>query len=118
MDLSLNLKAVISQRLVKSKDGKRVPAVEIMLLTTFVAELIQKGDIHAVKEAMEQGNERGMQTFDQALYKLYKDGLITLEEALANADSRNNLSLKIRLSESGSVGGGSGAMSISDEEFF
>ncbi len=117
MDLSLNLKAVISQRLVKSKDGKRVPAVEIMLLTTFVAELIQKGDIHAVKEAMEQGNERGMQTFDQALYRLYKDGLITLEEALANADSRNNLSLKIRLSESGSVGS-SGAMSISDEEFF
>ncbi len=117
MDLSLNLKAVISQRLVKSKDGKRVPAVEIMLLTTFVAELIQKGDVHAVKEAMEQGNERGMQTFDQALYRLYKDGLITLEEALANADSRNNLSLKIRLSESGSVGS-SGAMSISDEEFF
>jgi twitching motility protein PilU len=95
-----------------------VPAVEIMLLTTFVAELIQKGDIHAVKEAMEQGNERGMQTFDQALYKLYKDGKVTLEEALANADSRNNLSLKIRLSESGNVEGGSGAMAISDEEFF
>ncbi len=118
MDLSLNLKAVISQRLVKSKDGRRVPAVEIMLLTTFVAELIQKGDIHAVKEAMEQGNERGMQTFDQALYKLYKEGKITLEEALANADSRNNLSLKIRLSESGNVDGDNAAMAISDEEFF
>lgn len=117
MDLSLNLKAVVSQRLVKSKDGKRVPAVEIMLLTTFVAELVQKGDIHAVKEAMEQGNERGMQTFDQALYKLYKDGKITLDEALANADSRNNLSLKIRLSESGNVDSG-GAMAITDEEFF
>ena len=86
MDLSLNLKAVISQRLIKSKDGKRVPAVEIMLLSSFVAELIQKGDIHAVKEAMEHGNERGMQTFDQALYKLYKEGRITQEEALANAD--------------------------------
>ncbi|WP_260295081.1 PilT/PilU family type 4a pilus ATPase [Sedimenticola hydrogenitrophicus] len=118
MDLSLNLKAVVSQRLIKSKDGRRVPAVEIMLLTTFVAELIQKGDIHAVKEAMEQGNERGMQTFDQALYKLYKDGKVTLEEALANADSRNNLSLKIRLAESGNVEGNSGAMAISDEEFF
>lgn len=104
MDLSLNLKAVISQRLIKSKDGKRVPAVEIMLLSTFVAELIQKGDIHAVKEAMEHGNERGMQTFDQALYKLYREGRITQEEALANADSRNNLSLRMRLDESGSVG--------------
>jgi len=117
MDLSLNLKAVISQRLVKSKDGKRVPAVEIMLLSTFVAELIQKGDIHSVKEAMEQGNERGMQTFDQALYQLYKEGQITQEEALRNADSRNNLSLRIRLDESGSVGTGSG-LSIHDEEFF
>lgn len=117
MDLSLNLKSVISQRLIKSKDGKRVPAVEIMLLTTFVAELIQKGDIHAVKEAMEQGTERGMQTFDQALYILYKDGQITLEEALANADSRNNLSLKIRLAESGNVEG-KASMSISEEDFF
>jgi twitching motility protein PilU len=103
MDLSLNLKAVVSQRLIKSTDGQRVPAVEIMLLSTFVAELIQKGDIHAVKEAMEQGTERGMQTFDQALYKLYKEGRITLENALANADSRNNLSLKIRLDESGNI---------------
>ncbi len=103
MDLSLNLKAVISQRLIKSTDGQRVPAVEIMLLSTFVAELIQKGDIHAVKEAMEQGTERGMQTFDQALYKLYKSGQISLENALGNADSRNNLSLKIRLDESGDI---------------
>ncbi len=117
MDLSLNLKAVISQRLVKSKDGKRVPAVEIMLLSTFVAELIQKGDIHTVKEAMEQGNERGMQTFDQALYKLYKAGKITQEEALRNADSRNNLALRIRLDESGNVSTPKG-MEIHQEEFF
>ncbi len=103
MDLSLNLRAVVSQRLIKSTDGQRVPAVEIMLLSTFVAELIQKGDIHAVKEAMEQGTERGMQTFDQALYKLYKDGKISLENALGNADSRNNLSLRIRLDESGDI---------------
>ncbi|MES9903366.1 MAG: PilT/PilU family type 4a pilus ATPase [Sedimenticola sp.] len=117
MDLSLNLKAVVSQRLVKSKDGKRVPAVEIMLLSTFVAELIQKGDIHAVKEAMEQGSDRGMQTFDQALHKLYTEGRITMEEALSNADSRNNLSLKIRLSESGGVDTPQ-TMQISDSEFF
>ena len=117
MDLSLNLKAVISQRLIKSKDGQRVPAVEIMLLSTFVAELIQKGDIHSVKEAMEQGNERGMQTFDQALYKLYKEGRITQEEALANADSRNNLSLRIRLDESGKVDA-SQDLKIHGEEFF
>lgn len=103
MDLSLNLRAVVSQRLIKGTDGQRVPAVEIMLLSTFVAELIQKGDIHAVKEAMEQGTERGMQTFDQALYKLYKEDKISLENALANADSRNNLSLKIRLDESGDI---------------
>lgn len=117
MDLSLNLKAVVSQRLVKSKDGARVPAVEIMLLSTFVAELIQKGDIHSVKEAMEQGNERGMQTFDQALYKLYKAGKITQDEALANADSRNNLALRIRLDESGNVGTPQG-LAIHGEEFF
>ncbi len=117
MDLSLNLKAVISQRLVKSKDGRRVPAVEIMLLSTFVAELIQKGDIHSVKEAMEQGNERGMQTFDQALYLLYKEGKITQEEALRNADSRNNLALRIRLDESGSVDSPQG-LQIHEEEFF
>jgi len=119
MDLSLNLRSVISQRLIKSIDGQRVPAVEIMLLSTFVAELIQKGDIHAVKEAMEQGTERGMQTFDQALYKLYKEGKISLDNALGNADSRNNLSLKIRLDESGDINPdetGSG-LSIGVEDF-
>lgn len=103
MDLSLNLRAVISQRLVRGRDGQRVPAVEVLLLTSYISELIQKGDIHSIKEAMEQGTERGMQTFDQALYKLYKEGKIDLEEALRNADSRNNLALRIRLSESGSA---------------
>ncbi len=116
MDLSLNLKSVISQRLIKSKEGKRVPAVEIMLLTTYVSELIQKGEVHSIKEAMEQGGQRGMQTFDQALYHLYKEGLIDLEEALRNADSRNNLSLKIRLAESGDVSA-PGSLSIGEESF-
>jgi twitching motility protein PilU len=101
MDMSLNLKAIVSQRLVRGTSGQRVPAVEIMLQTSYISELIQKGEIHTIKEAMEQGTERGMQTFDQALYKLYKAGKIDLEEALRNADSRNNLSLRIRLSESG-----------------
>jgi twitching motility protein PilU len=98
-DLSLNLKAVVSQRLVRGKDGGRVPAVEILTQTSYVAELIQKGKIHDLKEAMENGNEHGMQSFDQALYELYFAGKITLEEALNNADSRNNLALRVRLRE-------------------
>ncbi|MDJ0806624.1 MAG: PilT/PilU family type 4a pilus ATPase [Gammaproteobacteria bacterium] len=116
MDLSLNLKAVISQRLVKGKNGQRLPAVEIMLLTTYISELIQKGDIHAIKEVMEQGTERGMQTFDQSLYSLYQEGKITLEEALQHADSRNNLSLKIRLSDSGDLEV-PGGLSMKEEGF-
>ena len=116
MDLSLNLRAVVSQRLVKGKDGQRLPAVEIMLLTTYISELIQKGDIHSIKEVMEQGTERGMQTFDQSLYQLYTAGKITLEEALQNADSRNNLSLKIRLSDTGDIEMQSG-FSMKDDDF-
>jgi twitching motility protein PilU len=115
MDLSLNLKAVISQRLVKTIDGKRAPAVEIMLLTTFIAELIAKGEVHNIKEAMEQGGQRGMQTFDQALYLLYKEGKIDLDEALRHADSRNNLALRVRLDESGDVDA-PGGMSLSESE--
>jgi twitching motility protein PilU len=100
-DLSLNLRAVVSQRLIKAIDGSRVPAVEILLQTSFTAELIQKGKIHDLKEAMEQGKDRGMKTFDQALYELYTAGQISQEEALANADSRNNLALRIRLNKGG-----------------
>ena len=117
MDLSLNLKAVVSQRLIRGKEGLRMPAVEILLLTSYVSELIQKGDIHAIKEAMEQGTERGMQTFDQALFDLYKAGKIELDEALLNADSRNNLSLRIRLSESGQAGALSDSFSLGAEDF-
>ena len=119
MDLSLNLKAIVSQRLIRGTNSQRIPAVEIMLQTSYISELIQKGDIHTIKEAMEQGTERGMQTFDQALYKLYKEGKIDLEEALRNADSRNNLSLRIRLSESGQVGGDAdvGGFALQDHDF-
>jgi twitching motility protein PilU len=97
MDLSLNLKAVVCQRLIRSRTGGRVPAVEVMLLTRYVSELIRKGEVEGLKEAMEQSGVHGMQTFDQALYGLYHAGLITLDEALENADSRNDLSLRIRL---------------------
>lgn len=101
MDLSLNLRAVISQRLAVTVQGKRVPAVELMLASPYIAELIQKGHVDSIKEAMEHSVDQGMQTFDQALYTLYKNGEINMEEALSNADSRNNLSLRIRLAESG-----------------
>lgn len=101
LDLSFNLRAAVSQRLIIGKDGKRTPAVEVLLNTPYVSELIAKGEIENIKEAMEQSADQGMQTFDQALYKLYVDGKISLKEALDNADSRNNLGLRIRLAESG-----------------
>jgi len=95
MDLSLNLRSIISQRLVIGKDGKRVAAVEVMLNTPHIADLILKGQIDEIREAMEESPEGGMQSFDQALYNLYKEGRIELEEALKNADSRANLEAKI-----------------------
>jgi twitching motility protein PilU len=100
MDLSLNLRAIISQRLLPTVDGTaRVPAVEIMLNSPYIAELINKGEIGGIKEAMKETNDPGTITFDQALIQLLKDGKITEEEALRNADSRNDLSLALRLGE-------------------
>ncbi len=98
MDLSQYLRAVISQRLVRSTQGERVAAVEVMLNSPRIAELIQVGDIAKVKEAFRSSTESGMQTFDQALLKLYKEGRIAMEEALANADSRTNLEAQIHFS--------------------
>jgi len=95
MDMSQYLRAIVSQRLVRSVDGKRVAAVEIMLNTPHVAELINRGDIAEVKEAFAGSNESGMQTFDTALLELYKAGKISMDEALANADSRANLESSI-----------------------
>ncbi len=95
MDLSLNLRAVISQRLVTGVDSKRCAAIEIMLNTPHIGELILKGDISEIKEAMQDSGAGGMQTFDTALFNLYKEGRIELEEALNNADSRTNLEAKI-----------------------
>lgn len=90
-DLSVTLKCIISQRLVKKPDGSRTPAAEVMLNSRYIGELIEKGDLNAIKEAMEQSMSPGSQTFEQSLFQLYKAGTITLEEALANADSANNL---------------------------
>ncbi len=98
MDLSLNLKSVISQRLIPLKGGEgRVPAVEVMLNTPLMADLIFKGNVHEMKELMAKSNEYGMQTFDQALFFLYEEGYITYEDALRNADSINDLRLRIKL---------------------
>jgi twitching motility protein PilU len=99
MDLSLNLRAFISQRLIPTVDGKRSCAVEVMIGTPLICDLIMKGEIHKIKEVIEKSTNIGMQTFDQALYELFKAGKISLEEALRNADSQNNLRLKISLSE-------------------
>jgi twitching motility protein PilU len=95
MDLSLNLVGIISQRLVVGVDNKRAAAVEVMINTPYIADLILKGKIDEIKEAMTGSGAEGMQTFDTALFDLYQSGRIALEEALANADSRTNLQAKI-----------------------
>ncbi len=97
VDLSLNLKAVISQRLLRGVDGRRLPAVEILLSSPFVAELIEKGEIAAIRDAMKQSLELGMLTFDESIYRLYAAGRISYDEAMDHADSRTDLGLRIRL---------------------
>jgi len=97
LQLSLNLRSIISQRLIPSLDGKRVATLEILMDTPRVRDLIRKGDVDILKEAMEQGVQEGCQTFDQALFMVYKEGKISLDQALINADSANNLRLKIKL---------------------
>lgn len=101
MDLGMNLQAFISQRLVPTVDGKRAAAVEILLGTKTIKEMILRGDLPSIKEIMEKSENLGMQTFDGALYKLYEEGRISLDEAIKNADSPNNLRLRIKLKNSG-----------------
>lgn len=96
-DLSLNLKAIVCQRLIPSTDGKRVAAFEILLNTPFVSELLLRGDIHDIVDHMDKAENTGMQTFDMALYDLFHAGKITADNALQYANSRNNLRLKISL---------------------
>jgi twitching motility protein PilU len=101
MDLSQNIRAFVSQRLVPSSDGKRVAAVEVLLGSPTISELILRGEFESIKEIMEKSVNLGMQTFDTALFKLYREGRVSLDEALRNADSANNLRLKIKLADQG-----------------
>ena len=98
MDLSLNLRAMVSQRLLPKKDGKgRAPAIEIMLNSPLISDLIFKGQVQEIKEVMKRSRELGMQTFDQALFDLYEAGQISYTDAMRNADSLNDLRLQIKL---------------------
>ena len=104
MDLSLNLRAIVAQQLIRRSDGKgRFAAVEILINTPLAADQIRKGEIHKLKELMKNSREHGMQTFDQALYDLYQAGKITYEDALHSADSKNEVRLMIKLGESSNI---------------
>ena len=103
MDLSLNLRSIISMRLIPGVNNQRMAAVELLLNTPYVSDLIEKGKIDDIKEAMERSTEQGMQTFDQALLKLYRSGAISQENAIKYADSKNNVGLQIRLNSSGDL---------------
>jgi twitching motility protein PilU len=105
LDLSAALQAVISQRLVRTKDGKRSAAVEVLLNTRHVAELIEKGEINEIKDALEKSMSPGSQTFEQALFKLFMEGKITQEEAMANADSATNMLWLINQATAGEISG-------------
>ncbi len=99
MNVALNLKAVVSQRLVAGTDGRRLPAVEVLINTPMIRDLLRRGQVHEIKQAMEETLEEGMESFDQCLFRLTKEGKISMEEALRAADSRDGLALKFRLSE-------------------
>jgi len=119
MDLSLNLKAMIAQQLLPLADGSgRRAAVEILINTPLVADLIRKGEVHTLKEVMGRSQEQGMQTFDQALFELYQEGLITYEDALLHADSKNDLRLMIKLESEvnpGFLSGAADELSLSED---
>jgi len=98
MELSLNLKAIVAQQLLPTKDGKgRRAAIEVMICTPLIQDMIRKGEVHEIKEIMKKSTNLGMQTFDQALYELYREGTINYDTALAHADSANDLRLMIKL---------------------
>jgi len=105
-DLSINLQAFVSQRLIPTADGKRCAAIEILLNSPRIADLIKEGEVLEIKEVMEKSGPMGMQTFDMSLYDLYKAGKISLEETLKNADAENNLRLKIELDAKGQATSG------------
>jgi twitching motility protein PilU len=115
-DISLNLRAIISQRLVKTVDGGRTAAIEILINTPLIADLIAKGDISGMKPIMAKSRELGMQTFDQALLELYQAGTIDYDEALKNADSQNELRLQIKLAGGESKETGGLSLEITEDE--
>jgi len=115
-DLSMNLQAFVSQRLVPTVDGKRCGAFEVLLGTPIVKELILRGELESIKEVMQKSENLGMRTFDAALFELHQQGKVTEEEALRNADSPNNLRLRIKLaSESGATSAGGFNLSLDDD---
>ncbi|MCC5871296.1 MAG: PilT/PilU family type 4a pilus ATPase [Gammaproteobacteria bacterium] len=120
MDMSLNMRAIIAQQLVPTKDGAgRRAAIEIMINTPLLADTIRKGDVHLIKEMMTKGSEAGMQTFDQALYSLYAAGDIDYEVAIAHADSPNDLRLMIKMgidSNKGDLDAAAGRLSLEDAD--
>ncbi|MBF0099009.1 MAG: PilT/PilU family type 4a pilus ATPase [Magnetococcales bacterium] len=119
MDLSLNLQAIASQRLLRRPEGGRVAAVEILLRSPLIADLIFKGEVHAIKEVMSKSTELGMQSFDQALFALFAAGVINNEEALRHADSANELRLRIKLEGQGAKNwqqSGAGLALVAKEE--
>ncbi len=116
LDLSLNMRGIVSQRLIPTVDGKRAAAIEILLSTPRVNDLIKQGKVDEIKEVMLKSETQGMQTFDTALYKLYKEGKISMEEALKNADSKNNLRLKITLEENPSAATKPAAQPVNEEQ--
>jgi twitching motility protein PilU len=115
MDLSLNIQAFVSQRLIPTVDGKRCAAIEILLGTPMVADLVLKGDIDGIKEVMAKSENIGMKTFDGALFDLYQEGLISEDEALRNADSANNVRLKIKFAKEGGMRAPDGSLNLSLE---
>jgi twitching motility protein PilU len=109
MDLSLNIQSIVSQRLIPTVDGKRCAAVEVLLGTPMIAELVLRGEIDGIKEVMQKSENIGMKTFDTALFELYQQGLISEDEALRNADSPNNVRLKIKFAREDAGEGDAGS---------
>lgn len=121
MDLSLNLKAIVAQQLVPTPDGKsRRPAIEILINTPLISDHIRKGELHLLKDLMSKSTEQGMQTFDQSLFRLFKSGEITYEDALHHADSPNDLRLMIKLdaseSSEGAFDNSLGGMTLEEQD--
>lgn len=120
MDMSLNVRGIVAQRLIKRASGQgRIAAVEIMLNSPLIADLMQKGEVHLIKDVMSRSNEIGMKTFDQALFDLYEEGHISYDDALRNADSVNELRLRVKLeSRRGppSTAAGAGALSLEETD--